>query len=136
MINPVQRIRDAKRNQKPLQKVAFADWTQISDRALEAEQFFKGGYINSMIIDSLKDAEDAIITNRVKEVKEITIISAAYKKIFTTPKKIQDDELVGQIKFIRQFLQELKTQIDYRDELLKKEANGEIAIERNQDVQQ
>jgi hypothetical protein len=52
--------------------------------------------------------------------------------MFITPKQIQVDETVGQLKYIRGFLSELQTWVDFKAELEKKEANGEITIERHE----
>lgn len=133
MANPIKRIRDGKRYFKPQQKITFEEWEEITDRAAQAEVFFKLNRVTNTLKDSLSDAESMILENRVREVHEEHTIAEGLKKIFITPKKIQDDELVGQIKFIRSYFAELKTWIDFKADLEKKEADGIISIERSQD---
>lgn len=133
MANPIKRIRDGKRYFKPQQKITFEEWEEITDRAAQAEVFFKLNRVTNTLKDSLSDAESMILENRVREVHEEHTIAEGLKKIFITPKKIQDDELVGQIKFIRSYFAELKTWIDFKADLEKKEADGVISIERSKD---
>lgn len=133
-MNPLKRIRDGKRYFKPQQKVSFEEWEDITDKANEAAQFFeKHSRIVGILEQSLNDAQNMILENRVREVREEFTISETLKKIFITPKKVQDDELVGQIKFIRTFLAELKTWIDFKADIESKEAAGVISIERKKE---
>lgn len=133
-LNPVQRIRDARRYIKPQQHVSFEEWEDISKRASYAAQFLQPeNPINITMRESLLQAENMIMENRLREVKEVHVISDTLQKIFTTPKKIQDDEVVGQIKYIRTFLAELQTWIDFKAELERKEAEGVIAIQRSKE---
>lgn len=132
-INPVQRLRDFKRYTKPQQKISFEEWEQIKERALKAKTFFKeDNLIYTTLKQSLTDAENIILENRVKEVRDVHTISDTLKKIFITSREIQYDELVGQIKFIRTFLAELQSWVDFKSTLEKQEANGKILIERTE----
>jgi CHASE3 domain sensor protein len=83
-----------------------------------------------MFQNELKSAEEIVLTNRVHEVREVKVISEFLQKIFTTSKEEQTDELVGQIKFIREFLAEVQSWIDRKVELERMEAAGEITIDR------
>lgn len=132
-INPVQRIRDAKRYFKPQQKITFEEWEQISRRAAEGQAFFKSE-MYQVLLGTLNDSQDIILENRLREVQEEHIVTESFKKVFITPKKIQDDEIIGQFKFIRSFLAEVKTWVDFKKELEEKEAQGTISIERSKDV--
>lgn len=133
-INPTKRIRDGVRYFKPQEKVSFEEWEQVCDRASRAKSFIRNdNLIYTTLIQSLKDIELIILENRIKEVREEHVVTDTFKKIFITPKKIQDDELVGQYKFIKGFLAELQSWVDFKKELEKKEAEGVISIERNRE---
>lgn len=131
---PIRRIRDQKRYLRPQQIISFEEWENISSRASYAKQFLKeDNPIYATMKQSLVDAENMILENRVREVKEVHVISETLQKIFTTPKEIQDDEIVGQLKFIRTFLSELQTWIDFKVEIEKKEAEGVVSIQRSKE---
>jgi predicted DNA-binding antitoxin AbrB/MazE fold protein len=126
------RTRDVKRNFKPLQKVSFQEWEDIQDKAIYAKKFFdKKNIVYLRMQESLDEAINIITENRVHEVREEHTISETFKKVFITPKKIQDDELVGQVKFIKNLFAELQSFIDIKEDIEKKEAEGSIIIERN-----
>lgn len=145
-LNPIQRIRDAVRYVKPQQSISYQEWKQIEDRATQAELFMsEENEIYQLMLADLENAKDIILENRIKEVHEEKLINThevsneagisvipEFVKKFITPKKEQVDELVGQYKYIKGFLAEMKTWIDFRDELIKKEADGQITIERNE----
>jgi len=129
-----QRIRDAKRNFKPLQKISYDEWESIRTRSLSATKFFDdSNIVYRSMKDGLDEAMDIITENRLREVREEHTVSDTFKKVFITPKKIQDDELVGQIKFIKDLFRELQSWIDFKKEIEEQEADGSIVIERNKE---
>ena len=134
MIKPiVNRIRDKVRSFKPQQVISFKDWHHINDRAVQAEKFLAEDSVMYQTFQyELQNAQNIVMENRVHEVREIRDIGDI-KKIFITPKEEQINELVGQIKFIKTFLAELQSWIDYKRELEHKEANGSIVIRRTEE---
>lgn len=129
----IKRVRDKKWIPKPTESISFADWQQIEDRFVQATQFMTPGYQPYEIMKAeLKEAEEIVMTNRIHEVKEIRIIGEI-QKIFTTDKTEQVNETVGQIKFIRGFLAEMQTWIDYKTSLEGLEADGKIIIHREEE---
>jgi hypothetical protein len=131
-LNPIKRIRDAVRYQKPLQKINYEEWKQIEDRAAQAELFLneENELYKTMVAD-LEEAQRVILENRIHEVKEVRFFGEI-QKIFTTDKQEQINELVGQYKYIKSFLAEMKTWIDFKRELEKKEGDGQILIQRDE----
>lgn len=129
----IKRVRDKLRLPKPTEQISFADWQQIEDRFVQATQFMLEGYQPYEIMKAeLREAEEMILTNRIHEVKEIRIIGEI-QKIFTHDKREQIDEVVGQVKFIRGFLAEMQTWIDYKKELERLEADGKLIIHRDEE---
>jgi hypothetical protein len=134
MADPIRRIRDQVRYRKPQQIVSAEEWDEIVTKYAAASEFLKPtNLIYVTMVSSLKQAEDTILENRLREVHEEHSVTEAFKKIFITPKKLQDDEMVGQIKYIRSFLAEMKSWIDFKEVLEQKEADGVIKIERSKD---
>ena len=128
----LKRVRDKIQAFKPIERVRIEDWEDIKDRASVAEKLLKEDNPALIVLqETLKNAEDSILENRIRKVQEVYTITDSFKKIFTTSKKLQDDELVGQIKFIRSFLAELESWVIRKKELEKLEAEGKVEIERN-----
>lgn len=129
----IKRVRDNLRKYKPQEQISFADWKEIEDRFIRATEFMtEDNFLYVLMQTDLKNAEEIVLTNRVHEVKEIRIIGEI-QKIFTTDKREQMDELVGQIKYIRGIFAEMQTWIDYKTELEKLEADGKIIIHREEE---
>lgn len=127
----IKRIRDKLRTFKPQEVISYETWVDIEDRAAQAEEFMKeGNFLSSMLESELKEAEEIVLTNRVHKVKEVRLLGDI-QKIFTTEKKVQLDELVGQIKFIRGFLAEARGWIQRKAELESLESNGKVIIRRS-----
>jgi hypothetical protein len=134
------RTRDGKRYFKPQQKITFEDWEDISDKATRAELFFKEDNIFYITMKSdLEEAKRIVYENRILEVhEEVTVttqesekgIIPQLRKIFIKPRKMQLDELVGQIKYISSYLAEAQSWLDLKIDLEKQEAAGTVTIER------
>ena len=117
---------------KPQEVVSHEDWEDILNRFAFASAFLEPTNPASQILkEELRQAEEIVLTNRVHEVKEVRLIGEI-QKIFTTPKEEQMNELVGSIKTIRNYLQELQSWIDRKVELESQEANGKVAIRRRE----
>lgn len=128
----INRVRDGKRYFKPQQKISFAEWEDIHERAAFSKAFFRSGNsVRELMEINLKEVEDMILENRIKEVHEEHTMSDVLKKIFITSRQVQVDEVTGQLKYIRSFLAEIKSWMDFEAELLRLEASGKISIERN-----
>ncbi len=134
MANPIKRVRDFQRFRKPQQEVTYEQWEDVMAKYNSAVAFFKSSNMAKTVLEEeLKYAEDAILENRIREVREEHTITEVFKKTFITPKKIQDDELIGQIKFIRKYVATLQEWITIKEDFEKREANGQIVIQRNKD---
>jgi antitoxin component YwqK of YwqJK toxin-antitoxin module len=88
-------------------KITAEEWQIIQDNSktakllLEAKRF---SFFRDYLEQAANEVEQIILNNRVREVHEELTITDKLKRVFVTPKKIQKDELVGQYKFINQFM--------------------------------
>ena len=129
----VKRIRDRIAQFRPQEVISYADWTDIMDRYNYAYEFLKeNNPMSTLMRFDLEEAKTIIMENRVHEVKEVHIVSDALQKIFTTGKKEQIDELVGELKYIKGFLGELQSWVERKEKLEKLEAAGKIIIRREE----
>ncbi len=129
----IQRVRDKVRSFKPQQVISFKDWSIINDKSAKASRFLaEDNVLYQTFLAELKSAQDIILENRVHEVREIRIIGEI-QKIFITGREEQMNELVGQVKFIKNFLAELQSWIDLKNHLQKQEADGSIIIRRKEE---
>lgn len=127
--NPIRRIRDRVINQKPVHELTSQEWEDIQERHTLAIKFLdEENKIYALLKSELNNAEDIVMENRLREVHEVHTVTDTFKKVFITPKQVQDDELVGQIKFIRSFIREIKSWIDQYEEIKAMINNGEITI--------
>lgn len=124
------RTRDKILRARSKEVVPFVTWRDIEERAQQAEIFFTGNsHVYKSMRQDLQEAENMVLTNRVKEVKQIKMVGDI-QKIFSIDKETQMNELVGQIKYIRDTLSELQSWIDRKADMERREANGEILIQR------
>lgn len=131
----IKRVRDKLRNYKPQEVIPYEDWKDIEERYNFAIVFLKEDNPASLILKTdLQEAREIVLHNRVHEVKEVRIIGEI-QKIFTTDKKEQMNELVGQIKYIEGFLGELQSWVDRKVSLEHLEADGKVVIRRSQEEQ-
>jgi len=131
----IKRVRDKLRNFRPQDVVSYEDWQDIESRFVFASNLLKEDNPAYQILKTdLEQAREILIHNRVHEVKEVRIIGEL-QKIFTTDKKEQMDELVGQIKYIEGYLAELQSWVDRKVQLEHEEAGGKIVIRRTQEEQ-
>jgi len=103
---------------------------KLADKILHSKEFAD---IPAYLKVAEEQAKEMILTNRIKEVREEVTIAETLKKVFITPKKVQEDEIIGTIKFIRQFVTELQSWIEQKNELLNAEDKGRIQIERSKE---
>lgn len=129
----IKRVRDKLRTFRPQDVVSYEDWTDIENRFNFASNLLKEDNPAYQILKAdLEQAREIIIHNRVHEVKEVRFVGEI-QKIFTTNKREQIDELVGQIKYIEGYLGELQSWVDRKVDLEKLEANGKVIIRHNQE---
>lgn len=130
---PTKRIRDRIRGFKPQATILFAEWKDIEDRSIQAEEFFKNcPRVAQMLETDLSVGRNTLIEDSLRETKAIHVISETVQRIFTTPKAQQVSELVGQVKYIKDLLSELKSWIALKADLEQQEADGKITIQREQ----
>ena len=130
--NMIERVRDFKRNFRPQAHLSFEEWEDITDKYAYAKKFMSDAnpvYMKMKV--QLKKFEDDILENKLKEEHKFNFDfnMGVVKEMFVTPKKIQDDETIGKIKYLRDFFAELDFWIWNKEDHEKKEADGEIAIE-------
>lgn len=125
------------RNFRKKPTVRAEEWNDIDEKAKAASYFLNNKrfeFIQNYINTSLSEIEDLILNNSVKEVHEESTISDKFKKVFVTPKKVQIDELIGAYKWIKQFMADLEFLIVQKENIIQKEENKEIEIERSKEV--
>jgi len=133
----IKRVRDRIRQIRPREFISYKEWTVIEGEFNHASLFMKlDNPLYTMMISDLREAEAIIIQNRVHEVREVHIITDVFQKIFIKEKKVQIDELVGQIKYIRAFIADLNDKIDRKVRLERLEAEGKVVINRNQEKEE
>lgn len=88
--------------------------SEAAKELLESERF---KFFREYFENAQSSIRDMILENRVNEVREILSVSKKLKRMFITPKKVQVDELVGQYKFIKTFLDDLLTTANMKSEL-------------------
>lgn len=129
----IQRFRDLKKEFKPQGHISYNEWKDILDRFTVAKKFLSpDNPLYVLMQEDLKKGEDIIIENRIREVHDITQVTDTLKKVFITKRQIQIDELVGQIKYLRDLFRELQSWIDIKQQLEKEEADGKITIQRDE----
>lgn len=127
----IKRVRDKLRNFRPQEVVSYEDWQDIENRYVFASNLLKeDNPAYQILATDLAEAREILIHNRIHEVKEVRIIGEI-QKIFTTDKKEQMDELVGQVKYIEGYLGELRSWVARKEQLEHEEAAGRIVIRRN-----
>jgi hypothetical protein len=118
------------------QHITVEQWEEIEDRASAATYFLTNKrftFLVNYLNNALKEIETIILTNRVQAVHEEMTISDKLKRIFITPKQVQLDELVGQYKFITQFLDFVKFTAQQKEELERQASLGKVIIERSKE---
>jgi hypothetical protein len=130
-LSMLQRIRDAKKYLKRQGHISFEEWQEIENRYAHAKDFFSETNPSFRIMrDDLKNAEDIIIENRLREVHDITQVTDTLRKVFITDRKLQLDELTGQVKYLRGFFREMQSWIDMKMDAERDEADGKLTIDR------
>ena len=117
-------------------KISESDWNKIESEASGSRYFLENkrfDFIRDYINTSLKEIEQKIINNQIKDVKEELTISSSLKRIFFTSKKVQIDELSGAYKWIKEFLLNLDRKVKLIGELEKAEEKGKVTIIRSKE---
>lgn len=131
----IKRVRDKLQTYRPKEVVSYEDWKDIEDRHNFASLLLKEDNPAYLILkNDLEEAREILIHNRIHEVREVRLIGEI-QKIFTTDKREQENELVGQIKYIEGYLAELNSWIARKVELEHMEAAGKVIIRRSQEEQ-
>lgn len=131
----IQRIRDAQKFFRPQGQISFEEWQDITDKYAYAKKFMSDtNPIYTEMKAQLQEAESDIMENRLREVHNFDFDTnlGAIRRMFITPKKLQDDETVGQIKFLRAFFAKLESWMAIKEDYEKKEANGLLTIDRQE----
>ncbi len=126
-------MRDVVRNIRPQGQVSAQKWEDISDKFVYAKKFMsESNPIYMKMRAQLKKFEDDILENKLQETHKFNfdINLGVVKDMLITPKKLQDDETVGQIKYLRNFFRELEFWIFEKEDYEKQEADGLITIDR------
>ena len=103
----------------------------INAQALAASEILEDERFQ-FLRDYLKNASDyvekCILENTIHDAREIVTVSDKLTRIFFSPKKVQVDELVGQYKFIKQFMADLEQIAAIKRDLDQSLINGTVKV--------
>ncbi len=126
------RTRDVKRKLNFHNHITYEQWQSVLERYTYAKNFMKDtNHLYVLLCDDLREAENIVLENRVHEVRDEHQITDTLKKVFITKEKVQVDEVIGQIKYLRGLLGELQIWVDNKEQLEKDEADGKITIDKD-----
>ncbi len=131
----IQRIRDARKFFRPQGQVSFKEWEEITDKYAYAKKFMsEANPIYVKMQTQLKKFEDDILENKLKESHRFNfdVNLGMIKEMFITPKKLADDETIGQIKYLRDFFRELEFWIFQKKDYERQEGEGTLTIDRQE----
>lgn len=124
------RTRDKLPNFKPQEKVSAENWEKICDRYVIAKGFLNSDNpIYQILAGLLETNKNLLLENKLKEVREEKLTDTL-RRIFVTPKKVQEDEVVGQIKLTKNLFEEIESWIKVKEEIERRESTGITVIER------
>ena len=99
---------------------------EAAKELLEDERF---SFLRDHLTNTKASITQTILENRITEVKEVLKISDKLKRIFTTPKIVQVDELVGQYKLISQVRGDLEATARMKKDLEEAVKSKAVIIE-------
>jgi hypothetical protein len=113
-----------------------AEQSRIAAIFLESKDY---DFIREYISSALSYAEKSVLENTIHDVTEEVTISDKIRKLFFTPKKEQMDELKGQYKWIKKFMEDMKYFASLKEQLDKDIERGSVYVEgtekgKNKDV--
>lgn len=111
--------------------VSKEEYQGIQDDALAASELLNDerfAFIRKYFESIQEYAQTSIVENTVHEVKEVVTISDKLTKIFSTPKKVQVDELSGQYKLVKKFFQDLHQFVQTKKDLDAEIEAGRVKI--------
>lgn len=103
-------------------KITKAQFEQIEQESRIAGSFLDDedfAFIRAYIETSLKSAEEMILNGTIHDVVERVTVTQSTEKEFTVPKEEQLQELRGQYKWIKKFLNDMRTFANQKEELNK-----------------
>jgi hypothetical protein len=112
--------------------ISAQEWEKINTQAeaakelLEEERFaFLRDYLNQ----AQASITDYFVNNRIKKVQEVVSVTDSLKKILTTTRAEQEQELSGRYKFISELRNDLQRTASLPEDYLKAHEEGKISIE-------
>lgn len=123
-------------------KITKEEYEKTREQSRIAETFLNSKdfqFIRDLITGGISYAEKSILENTIHDVTEEITISDKIKKLFFTPKKEQMDELKGQYKWIKKFMDDVAYFASLKEKLDKDIERGAVWVEgtekgKNKDV--
>jgi hypothetical protein len=119
------------------QTISQEEYDRISEQSSAAQELLDDERF-SFWREYLRNKRDSIaqliLENSITEVKEVVTFSDKLKRIFTTPKKVQVDELVGQYKLVGELLDDLQQTASLKEEVDQALARKAIVLAEDDEV--
>ena len=107
----------------------YSDIVSIAEASKQILFDVKYKFLRDYLQTAKKSIIDLFVNNRIKKVKETTLINENSSKSFTTTREEQEHELSGQYKFIEKLLADLTYNTKLPDDLLKQFEEKKVIIE-------
>lgn len=122
-----------------VKKISQEEYTDIADTAVASKELLespKFKFLRDYLEAAVVYGKDAITHNTIHDVEETSRITDFISRTIRIPKKVQVDELVGQIKLVEKFFHDLQYNIDTKADLDKEIAQQRIKVDDGREVRQ
>lgn len=95
------------------------EYAQVEATSLAAKEFLEDDrfkFIREYIENDIKDAENMVLNNTIREYRDVTQLTEKITRIFKVPKKVQVDELKGQYKWLKKFMADVEYLASLKDQ--------------------
>lgn len=132
----IKRIRDRIRKTSPNSIISYEEWENIVNKHNTAKYILREtNPFRILLEESLSNAEELILSNRIKEVHDHNVVSDKLKKVFITTKREQENETIGQIKLLRDILNTLQSWVDAKKDIENAVNKGVVKIESGEEYE-
>ena len=87
--------------------ISLEEYNEVEAASLAAKELMEDDRfkaIRDLYVNQFKYAEETLLTDAIKEYRDVTPLTDKIPRIFKVPKKVQVDELRGQYKWIKKFM--------------------------------
>lgn len=112
--------------------ISLEEYNQVEETSSAAREFLEGErfkFIRDYLDNDIKEAENLVLNNTIREYKEIVPLTAKITRIFKVPKQVQVDELKGQYKWLKKFIADLEYMASLKDQYDEGIESGMVVFE-------